>query len=85
MTARLVRTPDGMACWDRQSLIETGYEPVGTVVEIVTLQGRQELAYSLGVTMDSLECFRLPTGQWEYFYALEVTKTDRMEPLLPKW
>lgn len=84
MTPRIIRAPDGFACWDRQELIEVGYEPVGSVVTEVTLAGRQELAFLLGMTMDSLECFRLRTGGWEYFYALQVTKTDEMEPLPPK-
>lgn len=87
MTPRRFTGADGTYCWDRESLLKAGYGETGVVVadDEVTLSGHQDIAYRLGVTMASLTAIRVAPETWEYFYTLEVTKTDKMEPLLPKW
>lgn len=85
MNPRRYTAPDGTYCWDRWSMLRAGYGETGVVVtdDEVTMAGHQELAHRLGVTMASLTAVRIALGAWEYFYALEVTKTDKMEALLP--
>lgn len=79
-----IRATDGTWSWDRQQVLDAGFEPTGFTCDCdrVSLGTVQRLAREMDVTMSSLQAWRLVDGTWEYFLVPGWTKGFCGSPLL---
>ena len=85
MPERFQDGPDGIWCWDRDSLLADGFQPTGIVLteDEATVGRTRAVAKELDLTLESVSTIRIGADRWEYFRTPDGKSGYVEHPILP--